>query len=461
MIHAVGLFFLMLLKIAGWILLVLLAVILAVLLFVLFVPVRYRIFVQNERILESGNNPVKNIKVQAKISWLLHLIHFVVNYGPEGLSNEIYAAGADVRKVLAWRSRRKAAGSKARQNRKEKKEKPKKKEHNTTNNSDTIIESGTGKAAGTMNDSSAVNNAGTMNDSSAANIVGEMNDSSTVNNTSTMNDSSTITDDFNKIKVLNKIEEKNESIHDDSLKKAISLEKNISLKDPVSLTENISLKDPVSLEKNTSLKDPVSLENHESFNNDGQAGRMSSPNDVNPEETDSGQDTQPDARKADKKQKRKKKKLFSELLSGISKKLQAVKGMFHNVHTKIFTLKGKIRRFQEELTSPSNRRVAGHLWKELCYMLCRYKPRKVKADITFSLADPALTGKVLGIISMLPHVYRYPYNICADFQSDKLYIDGELLIQGKITGYVMVLILLRLFRDKECMQIVRRLMGRA
>ena len=80
MIQAVGLFFLMLLKIAGWILLVLLAVILAVLLFVLFVPVRYRVFVQNEKALEPGSNLVKKLKVQVKVSWLLHCIHFLTTF---------------------------------------------------------------------------------------------------------------------------------------------------------------------------------------------------------------------------------------------------------------------------------------------------------------------------------------------------------------------------------------------
>lgn len=384
MIQTVGLFFLMLLKIAGWILLVLLAVILAVLLFVLFVPVRYRVFVQNEKALEPGSNLVKKLKVQVKVSWLLHFIHFVLKYGQEGFSNEIHIAGIDVRRVSAWLSRRREARAGSGRRQKKKTEK------------DTDISS----IPDTKTDSSAYG----------------------------APEGQAVLPDYKKID--NK-ELENEEIQNEEL------ENN-------KWADTDEEKPPDELKTEKKQKKLKKQKNKNSDKN-----------------TDTDHNIKQQTAEEKSQSMRKRPHAIKSKFQSMHTKLHAIKSKFQNMHTKLHTIKDKLHKFKQELTSPVNRRVAGHLWKELCYMLCQYKPGKIKADLTFSLADPAITGEVLGLISMLPHVYRYPYNIYADFQSDRLYIEGELMVQGKITGYVMVLILLRLFRDKECMQIVRRLTGRA
>ncbi len=384
MIQTVGLFFLMLLKIAGWILLVLLAVILAVLLFVLFVPVRYRVFVQNEKALEPGSNLVKKLKAQVKVSWLLHFIHFVLKYGQEGFSNEIHIAGIDVRRVSAWLSRRREARAGSGRRQKKKTEK------------DTDISS----IPDTKTDSSAYG----------------------------APEGQAVLPDYKKID--NK-ELENEDIQNEEL------ENN-------KWADTDEEKPPDELKTEKKQKKLKKQKNKNSDKN-----------------TDTDHNIKQQTAEEKSQSMRKRPHAIKSKFQSMHTKLHAIKSKFQNMHTKLHTIKDKLHKFKQELTSPVNRRVAGHLWKELCYMLCQYKPGKIKADLTFSLADPAITGEVLGLISMLPHVYRYPYNIYADFQSDRLYIEGELMVQGKITGYVMVLILLRLFRDKECMQIVRRLTGRA
>ena len=120
----------------------------------------------------------------------------------------------------------------------------------------------------------------------------------------------------------------------------------------------------------------------------------------------------------------------------------------------------KIRQVYKEYKDETNRLVLGHLWKELCCLIRSYKPRKFEADITFSLSDPALTGGVLGILSLIPAVYRYPCSLIPDFESEKLYLEGSLVIRGKVTVYVFLLSMLRLVRDREFMKIVKRLMKR-
>lgn len=120
----------------------------------------------------------------------------------------------------------------------------------------------------------------------------------------------------------------------------------------------------------------------------------------------------------------------------------------------------KLRRFKQEFTDETNRSAVSRLWIELCRILRSYMPAKLEADLTFSMADPALTGQVLGLVSMMPQVYRYPCAIAADFASDRWYIEGEVLLKGKVTLIVFLVSTVRLLLHKEFMKVVRRLTGR-
>lgn len=382
MIKAVGLFLFMVLKILGWLLLILFILLIAMLLFVLFVPVRYRIMIQNERDAASGNNLVKNIQAQAKISWLLHFIYINLNYGPKGFTNEIRAAGLDVRKVLAGFTKRREK----RQNR----NRAAKEEPDLGRRTD---------AAQSMSEQT----------------IGPLEPDA-------------------RNQTINTAElEENE--------RSVSLNENISQSkalDEEAKDENISQSKALDEElKNEEAKDETEI--------------------LESKIIDSGKNKT----SKDPKKRRKKKNILSALYSGIRKKLYAIKNTITGIRTKFSIIREKIHMLYGEITSPGNRNAVSHLWKELCYLVLKYKPRKVSAELAFSLADPALTGEVLGMISMFPHVYRNPYHITADFESDKLYVEGELELQGKVTGYVMVMIFIRLIRDKDCMAVFRRIMGKS
>ncbi len=377
MIKAVGLFLFMVLKILGWLLLTLFILLIAMLLFVLFVPVRYRIMIQNERDAASGNSLVKNIQAQAKVSWLLHFIHINLNYGPKGFTNEIRAAGLDVRKVLA--------GFNKRREKKQNRNRAAKEEPDSGRRTDT---------------------------------------------TQSMSE-----------QTIDPLEPdaKNQTIN------TAELEEN---ERSVSLNENISQSKALAEEaKDENVSQSKALAEEAKDETEILESKII--------------DSEKNKTSKDHKKRRKKKNILSELYSGIQKKLYAIKNAITGIRTKLSIIREKIHMLYGEITSPGNRNAVSHLWKELCYLVLKYKPRKVSAELAFSLADPALTGEVLGMISMFPHVYRSPYHITADFESDKLYVEGELELQGKVTGYVMVMIFIRLIRDKDCMAVFRRIMGKS
>jgi len=379
MIQTVGLFFLMLLKIAGWILLVLLAVILAVLLFVLFVPVRYRVFVQNEKALEPGSNLVKKLKVQVKVSWLLHLVYISMQYGPDGLSNHIRVAGIDIPKFLAKRAEKKENHKK----KKAKKNKKSSKQESITDES-LLQESLTEKA---ITDESRINESQTKESQMTESQMTEF-----------------PTDGF-------------------------QTEKETF----VPTEENIRQIDSKSEEVKKQL-----------FENDKS------------ESNKPGQDhLDPNNQKRNKsKQKKHGNRKYAKIKQSKEKQNQKSK---QSILSKI---RSQFQRFHQEFTDEVNRHALSHLWAELLKLLKSYKPRKLKADISFSLADPALTGMAIGAISLMPVIYRYPCSIAPDFTSEKLYVEGEILARGRVTVFVFLLSLLRLLRDKKFMYVVRRLLKR-
>ena len=118
------------------------------------------------------------------------------------------------------------------------------------------------------------------------------------------------------------------------------------------------------------------------------------------------------------------------------------------------------QKVRQEVNDEANRHAISSLFSELLKLLRSYKPRKLRADVSFSLADPAWTGKVTGILSIMPWIYRYPCRIIPDFTADQAYIEGEVHVRGKVTVGVFLLSLLRLVRDKQFMKVVRRLLKR-
>ena len=123
--------------------------------------------------------------------------------------------------------------------------------------------------------------------------------------------------------------------------------------------------------------------------------------------------------------------------------------------------RNRIHSFYNEFTDQANRRAVFHLWKELLILLRSFKPRRIKADLAFSLADPAFTGYLSGLLSMFPFFYRYPCHILPDFNSQDIYVEGEIFAKGKITVVVFLLSLFRLWRDKEVIYVFKRVAGRS
>ena len=68
----------------------------------------------------------------------------------------------------------------------------------------------------------------------------------------------------------------------------------------------------------------------------------------------------------------------------------------------------------------------------------------------FSTGSPDTTGQAFGILACFPAMYQENRKIIPDFTSDDLYFKGTIWGKGRIYGYEIVGILLRILFDKNC-----------
>ena len=409
MIKAVGMFLLLLLKIIGWALLLVLLVLAIALLLLLFVPLRYDVLAKNERSISPDPKGITaNIQLRLKVNWLLHFLQVSVLYGPDGLSNQIRVAGIDIPKLLA----RHAEKKKARQNGKKRK------------SADNI----------TLKDRSA-NEESLNKEFSKKELLNK--DLQTEEIQIQEIQTGELKTEELKIEEIQKEELKTEKIQTQELKtEEIQTQK---LK-----TEEIQAQDIQKKEIQTEeIQEEIIRKKERKKAQRSKKGQFKQ----DPQKDSNGKQQKEEHAKAERK----------HHTNASASKASAADTHQPGIFKKI---RMQLQRLHKEYTDETNRHAVGRLWVELLKLLRSYKPRKLKADVSFSLADPSLTGMATGMLSLMPVIYRYPCSIVPDFTSEKLYAEGEISASGKVRIFVFLCSVLRLLRDKKFMQTVRRLMKR-
>ncbi len=389
MIKTMGLFLLALLKIFGWVLLVLLLVLFAAFLLLVFVPVRYDVLASNEKsIAPAKANPAENLRLRIKVTWLLHFIHVSVIYGKEGLQTSVRAAGIDLIKLLARLRRRSRQIAE-----------PEDKE-----------------------DSQAFDPAQTKDP------VDRTDPSKQIN----VPDQ---TDPFER-------EKEAAYIKDDG-----------TFQDPNRTDEHNSVQEPTQIDENDPIQDAVQIDGNDSENKQKQKQKQKQQKKRKRTKKRTKQNIKRKSKNTSRQSFRSKAQQEADAAPHAQQESAPKEGLFQR-------MRRVYQKVRQEINDEANRHAISSLFSELLKLLRSYKPRKLRADVSFSLADPAWTGKVTGILSIMPWIYRYPCRIIPDFTADQAYIEGEVQARGKVTVGVFLLSLLRLVRDKQFMKVVRRLLKR-
>lgn len=90
---------------------------------------------------------------------------------------------------------------------------------------------------------------------------------------------------------------------------------------------------------------------------------------------------------------------------------------------------------------------AHRICKESVCILNKLKPKTVFIDGDFSMGDPAWTGQVVGVLSLMPLMYEKRVRVYPDFESEEMYVKGFVIARGHFNFLQMLIPMVRVMID--------------
>lgn len=152
-----------------------------------------------------------------------------------------------------------------------------------------------------------------------------------------------------------------------------------------------------------------------------------------------------------------------EKKSGHQKKqgiLDRIRAAVRRARDTLANIKDKIYDIKNFIVDETNKKLFQILQKEIRYLLKHFKFRTINTDLRFSLGDPANTGQALGILSMMPWLYRYQFHIFPDFETNELYVRGVFDVRGRIRLIHVVVSAVRILLQKECRTAIKKFISK-
>ena len=157
--------------------------------------------------------------------------------------------------------------------------------------------------------------------------------------------------------------------------------------------------------------------------------------------------------KADRKKKKKKKKRRT-----VSEFFHLLRRTLKRFLAQCRQMKDMLCRGKALLEDEINQRSVRLIFRELRYLLRHSGFRRIRTNLTFALWEPSATGQFLGVLCMLPVMYRYEIQVYPDFEAESAYVRGSFQIKGHIRLIHMLVSFLRLLKEREFRIFVKRIM---
>lgn len=122
---------------------------------------------------------------------------------------------------------------------------------------------------------------------------------------------------------------------------------------------------------------------------------------------------------------------------------------------KASSLREQLTGIKAMVTAETNQAAFFHVLRETRCLLGHYIPGTVSGNLTFSMGNPELTGKALGMLSLLPFWARSRMVIMPDFLSEAFYAKGILYVAGHIRFLHLPVFGIRLLADKNIRKLVK------
>ena len=136
-----------------------------------------------------------------------------------------------------------------------------------------------------------------------------------------------------------------------------------------------------------------------------------------------------------------------EQLRRLPEKFRQWKRSIRNFLQSFREKKERLNRLLDFLRLPEVKETFRLCLRQIKGLLKHIGPRKIYLKGRFGFDDPALTGQVTGILSMLPVVYREGISLTPDFTEACL--EGEFSVQGRVRAASLLALALKIWFDEN------------
>lgn len=168
------------------------------------------------------------------------------------------------------------------------------------------------------------------------------------------------------------------------------------------------------------------------------------------------QEEQTEKQHEQKRQKKTYKKKFVSVFGKISRTIRSIVEKIKAIPKKAKNIGSKIKKVNQWIQDEQNRSAVRFALGKVIGLLKKYGPKHMKADVAYGMEDPAATGQVLAVLSVLPFLYYDKVSIMPDFEAERFYIEGSWDIKGRIQVIHLLKAAIQIWRNPDVKHFIKQ-----
>lgn len=168
------------------------------------------------------------------------------------------------------------------------------------------------------------------------------------------------------------------------------------------------------------------------------------------------QEEQTEKQHEQKRQKKTHKKKFVSVFGKISKTIRSIVEKIKAIPQKAKNIGSKIKKVNQWIQDEQNRSAVRFALGKVIGLLKKYGPKHMKADVAYGMENPAATGQVLAVLSVLPFLYYDKVSIMPDFEAERFYIEGSWDIKGRIQVIHLLKAAIQIWRNPDVKHFIKQ-----